>query len=483
MCGVAGSWRPDVQTDGEPDPWVEEALDRIAYRGPDARDTIQWTAATHGHVRLAILDLDHRSDQPYLYGGVILSYVGELWNFEELRSWLHNQHGYQFRTEGDTEVVAAMMNHALKSGTGPGAALRMMDGQFALAVTESLTGRTWVARDRMGEVPLYLHEEGGNLFDASRIRWASERRCFGEQASEAVPVPAGACWQLGDAPDYFYDLRLVAGQRGVVRDVERVRELVSIAVKKRLRSDVPVAFLCSGGLDSGMILQEVAKQLYDRVTAYVAAMPGHPSPDLKAARRLCGELSVDLVEVAVPEPDLLDIRYAIEAIEIPMKTQVEIAWPCLHLARRISEDGFKVVLSGEGADELFGGYGNQVIQGKDDRTWRDARLASMEKMARGNCVRTNKVFMRHGVEPRLPFLDHELVAAVLPLGLKGCPAHKKLLKDAAEGVLPSYIIDRPKVTFQEGAGVSAVTEELLRGQQIRTYNQLAKELFGGITRG
>lgn len=480
MCGIAGTWRPNAAVSR--DPWVEEALDRIAHRGPDARGEHTWGPASHGHVRLSVLDLNERSNQPFQYGVTLLSYVGELWNYVELRDWLENTHGMSFSTTGDTEVVAALVDHALASGLGPGAAVRMMDGQFAFAVTQCTDGRTWLVRDRLGEVPLYVQEQDGNLFDATQIRWASERRCFAGDAADVRPVPAGCVWELGSVPDYYYDLRLVAGKRGVVRDVELVRSLVQDAVAKRLVADVPVAFLCSGGLDSSMILDYVARVTPD-VTAYIAAMPGYPSADLKAARRVCGGYGVTLVEVPVAPPDLLSVRRAIDAIEIPMKAQVEIAWPCLHLAERIREDGFKVVLSGEGADELFGGYGNQAIQGTDDRKWRDARRDSVEKMSRGNCVRTNKVFMRYGVEPRLPFMDVELVEAVLPLGLRGCPPHKGLLKDAARGLVADWVIDRPKLTFQGGAGVSEHLERVLGGKQVKTYNAIAKELFGGITRG
>lgn len=483
MCGIVGSFHPATD---DLDPWVDDALGQIAHRGPDYRASVTWMAATHGHVRLSILDPHPRSHQPFIYGGVMLSFVGELWNYRQLRERLEGM-GWVFQTEGDTEVMAALLNFALGSGEPAGEVLpevlREMDWMGAFAVTESLTGRTWLARDPLGEVPLYLLEQDGSLFDSAGVRWSSERRVFGQQAAEATPVPAGSVWQLGGGiPDFYWEPERAAHKR-VVKDSRRVHALLREATLKRLQADVPIAYLCSGGLDSAYVLSLVAQERTD-VVAYVAAMPGYPSADLKAARRFCEQAGVELREVSVRPPwHEEDVIQAIETIELPMKAQVEIAWPCLALAKRISADGFKVVLSGEGADELFGGYGNLARKAVTDTQWRQARVAAVAKNARANCVRTNKVFMRFGVEARLPFMDRALTEYVLPLGVKGCPPHKGLLKEAARGWVPDWVIDRPKVTFQGGSGMDVAMEDLLGGDVVRTYNRLSRELFGAITRG
>lgn len=481
MCGLAGSFRRDG--DGE-DLWVDGALTTIAHRGPDARGIVTWTAATHGHVRLAVLDLEERSNQPFVYGGVLLSYNGECWNYRSLRRLLEAT-GRKFRTEGDTEVMAALIDWKLSEGQSVADAMVMVDGQFALAVTESVSGRTWLARDRLGEVPLYVLEPcEPSLFvrEDWQIRWASERKVFGARAAEAWALPAGTVMALPDGPPkpfWSLPLRLT---NSPVRPAELL-EYLMMAVERRLQSDVPVAFLSSGGLDSSLIMRLTQATGAD-VIAYTAEMGG-PNPDSSAAAMICSDLGVELRVVQVPHPSEAPwwIDATIGTIEIAMKAQVEIGWPCLFLANQIREDGFRVVLSGEGADELFGGYGNLARKATGDAEWMSARRASVEKMARGNCVRTNKSFMKYGVEARLPFLDYRLVEAVLPCSRQACPPGKGLLKEAARILgLPAWVIDQPKRTFQGAVGTLAAADELFDGGQVKAYNDMARELFGGLPR-
>lgn len=462
ICGIAGSWHA-------PDFDVEAALRRIGHRGPDAMHVLNvtGTGVVHGHVRLAIMDLDMRSDQPFVYGDTVLSYVGETWNYAQLREELE-AHGSSFQTTGDTEVVAAMLD---RFGTD---ALTLLDWQGAMAWTRH--GETFLARDRFGEVPLYVREEGESLFGGGTT-WASERRALD---GESWAMPPGTFYSAGGGLTSYYDppsrpVTWALGSQIVLR-------LVDEAVSKRLMADVPVAFLCSGGLDSSLILSLVRGRTKN-VVAYVAALEGRESEDLRAAIDVCDFLGVELRQVILPDPIDADIERCVDSIEIPMQTQVEISYPCLELARRISADGFKVVLSGEGADELFGGYGNLMRHAGSDRAWVDARAAAVAKQARGNFVRTNKTFMRHGVEARLPFVDRALVEAVLPLGVAACPPGKALLKDAARGRVPDSVIDRDKATFQGASGVSAATIGRYGQSRIGHYNEVARAQLGALPIG
>jgi asparagine synthase (glutamine-hydrolysing) len=187
------------------------------------------------------------------------------------------------------------------------------------------------------------------------------------------------------------------------------------------------------------------------------------STDLQAARRLCRHLDVPLREIAIPRPAADDFEAAAAAIEIPSKAQIEIAALCIPLARAIAADGFKACLSGEAADEIFGGYGNMCIKGSraDDAGWRQIRMAAVEKMARGNFVRCNKAFMAAGVECRLPFIETALVETALAMSKAECPPGKKALKRAALGIVPEWIVKRPKDTFQGGAGVDRAAAAVL----------------------
>jgi asparagine synthase (glutamine-hydrolysing) len=171
----------------------------------------------------------------------------------------------------------------------------------------------------------------------------------------------------------------------------------------------------------------------------------------------------------------------VTTIEIASKAQVEIALLCLPLAQCIAADGFKACLSGEAADELFGGYGNMCIKAAvaNDPDWRNIRLAQLEKMSRGNFVRCNKVFLAYGVECRLPFMERGLVESVLSMGKRQCPPGKKLLKDVARGLLPAEVVNRPKETFQGGSGIAEAAGRIL-ANPTKYYNAEVRRVFGSL---
>lgn len=347
------------------------------------------------------------------------------------------------------------------------------DGMFALAWTNQQG--TYVARDRFGKVPLYWLRERTLLGEWAA--WSSERKGFGVFAGDAVAVPPGTTIEVstGQWVDWYGG----PGRDGGGRETgsESVRDMLTRGVRRRLVSDVPVCCLISGGLDSALILRVVREQM-PGVVAYHAYRDA-ASSDLMAARRLAAEWEVPLVEVPVGDPTLTDVRDAVRAVEVPMKAQVEIALLCLPLAREIQRGGFRVVLSGEAADEVFGGYGNLARKSGSDEHWRDARVAAVEKMARGNFCRVNKVFMAYGVEGRLPFMEREMVERVLALGVKDCPPGKGLLKEAARGLVPDWVISREKETFQGAGGMISACASLFPSP-VRAYNQIARDEFGMV---
>jgi asparagine synthase (glutamine-hydrolysing) len=248
-------------------------------------------------------------------------------------------------------------------------------------------------------------------------------------------------------------------------------------VALRLVADAPLCCLVSGGLDSSLILALAKKDKPD-VVAYTAKID-EASPDLIAARRICQELEVPLVEVAVEPPDAAALSQAVRAIELDSQAQVEIAALCLPLAQAIASDGFKACLSGEAADELFGGYGNMCIAASrvGDAGWRDIRVKQLDKMARGNFVRCNKAFMAHGVECRLPFMHRPLVESVLSMGKADCPPGKKLLKGIASAVLPEWVGKRTKETFQGASGAAAAATRAVPNRR-RFYTAELRNAYG-----
>lgn len=450
MCGIAGSIggrRSDVQI----------MLARIKHRGPDGDGIFDHGGVIHGHVRLSLVDLSSASAQPFRRAGSTLSFNGEVWNFKELRQQLIAQ-GESFATTGDTEVLSAMLNrHGLDC-------LNQIDGMFAFAWS-SAAGKHWLVRDSFGKVPLYVSKL------STGYRWASERKAF-KRGFQAIPVPPGHAFNLVTGEwKRWYD---IPPKEACSSD--RVLKLIQEGVAKRLDADAPVCCLISGGLDSSMILA-VAKELRKDIVAFTAVFD-KTSDDAKSARRLCAELSVPLIEVLV-EFNEAAILEALQAIEISSKAQIEIATLCLPLAKRVQQEGFKACLSGEAADELFGGYGNFCIQAskETDEGIVALRKEQLAKMARGNFVRCNKAFMAHGVECRLPFMEQRLVEAAVQLGKAESRPGKVLLKEACHNLLPQWVLKRQKDTFQGGSGMA---DEIAKHyfSPIKFYNSELKKLFG-----
>lgn len=430
-------------------------LDRISHRGPDGRGI----KGMHGHVRLSLVDLSDASAQPFELCGSILSFNGEIWNHNELRKELQ-QAGVVFRTTGDTEVLAAMLDRYGIS------CLNRLDGMFAFSWT-SRHGESWVVRDSFGKVPMYVAKTKHGFM------WASERKAFTWMVVPlAIPPGHAFCVDSGKWLKWY---SLPSPEPTSSIDVLK---MLDDGVKKRLSADAPVCCLISGGLDSSLVLA-LAKRQNKNVVAYTAYY-NDQSDDLKSAIRICDELGVDLVKVKV-KVDTHELLDAILSIEIASKAQIEIAVLCLPLAERIRADGFKACLSGEAADELFGGYGNFCIKasGVDDAGVVELRKELLAKMSRGNFIRCNKVFMAKSIECRLPFMEQRLVERTIQLGKKESPVNKKLLKAAAVGILPNWVINRKKDTFQGGSGVADKVAAIIRNPKL-FYNSESRKLFGYI---
>lgn len=448
MCGIAGAHRSAWD--------VGAAVARIRHRGPDGSGTAQEGATVHGHVRLALLDLTDASAQPFRYRDGLLTFNGEVWNYRELRDELRAL-GHEFRTTGDTEVLAAAL------WQWGAAALQRLDGMFAFAWTSGAL--SMLARDQFGKVPLYVKRSG------AAFEWASERKAWGfGHGAAAAPLPPASWLDLNTARVSVY-YRLPERADG------DVLALLDRGVRKRLVADAPLCVLISGGLDSAAVLTLATRAKRD-VVAYTAKLDDNAT-DLRAARQLCREMSVPLREVPVAPPTAEAIERAAQCIEIPSKAQTEIAALCIPLAERIARDGFKACLSGEASDELFGGYGNMAIAASQPgASWRKIRTDQLAKMARGNFVRCNKAFMAAGVECRLPFMETQLVEHVIGLDKRECPPGKGALKSALRGVVPEWVIRRPKETFQGSSGMADACARVIASPQM-FYNATIRRAFGG----
>lgn len=444
MCGIVGSFGADPEC-------VRRGRDALRHRGPDALGLTTLGDVTLGHARLAILDLDPRSDQPFTHGRTTIAFNGEVWNHAALRAELEAD-GRTFSTTGDAEVLAAALDAWGED------ALPRLEGMFAVAWTSDGGATLRLARDRFGEVPLHVTR-------ARPFLCASEIK--GLLAAGADPSTIG---QLGPGrvlvvtkdsatERAWHDEPAAPVPTTLEEAAAQLRADVEAGVRERLIADVPVAVLVSGGIDSAAIAWHTRAMLPDLV-AFTAVMDPR-SRDLRCARELAGALELPLVEVPVVAPSADDLAATVRAIEQPSKAQVEIAWPCLALARAVRASGARVVLSGEGSDELWASYG-MSYHGVQRLGWHAYRKRLFLDQARKNFPRTNKAFMTAGVEPRLPFLNSALVAHALglPEGAvrRGSSRPKAIMQEAYRGLLPRAIIDRPKLAFQDGLGMKTAAQ-------------------------
>lgn len=435
MCGLIGGQLPAQQ--------VEAALPLIDHRGPDAAGVEQVGPWALGHTRLAIVDLDARANQPMTRGSVVVTFNGEVWNHRDLRSVVP-----ELVTESDTEVLAWVL-----AGHPVDEALGMLHGMFALAWSDGTD--VLLARDLYGEIPLHV----GRTRTGAWV-WASELHAL--LALGAVPgtvrwVEPGTYWRITPDGDASITYWRPAWGGPAAGSPARLRQLLAEACDDRAMGDVPVACLLSGGIDSSVVAFELAKHI-DELVLYTA-VHDPKSPDLTAAREVAEVLACPLIEVPVKPPTADDLAAVIATIEMPHKAQVEIAWACMGLADALAADGVKVVLSGEGSDELWASYGRSHF-GIEKDGWYGYRQGTFLGQHRKNFARCNKVFMRRGIECRLPFLHGPLVAEAMTWTREsvefspswgGRARQKAILGAAYEDVLPERVVRRPKLAFQTGA--------------------------------
>jgi asparagine synthase (glutamine-hydrolysing) len=375
MCGIAG-----ILLKSAPATAVDEArrvlaaLDRLRHRGPDDQGFCRSHGLLLGHRRLSILDLSPAGHQPMETGDgrFVCSLNGEIYNYLELRQELALQ-GYPFRTGTDTEVLLAAFAHWGAD------CLRRFRGQFAFAMWDRSTSRLWLARDRVGEKPLYYWRDGERCVFASEIKALLELMPATPALSpdslnaylhyqfviepdtplEGVrKLPAGHLLEIAadrwdDGPRPYWDLASVAPADG--EPVERLRHALESAVTLTLRSDAPVGLALSGGLDSG-IIAALASRTRPDLTAFTVGYPGRHDFDERAqAKELSASLGIPWHSAELRTEDFVDFFPALVALMDEPVADVA-AYGHFAVSRLAREHGIKVLLTGIGGDELFFGY-------------------------------------------------------------------------------------------------------------------------------
>jgi len=448
MCGiaVAVNWKDAEET-------VRRLIAGITHRG-DITDPIitpgkDFAMATR---RLRIVDAAHGAQpQASFDGRLLISFNGEIYNHVELRQELEKL-GIRFRTESDTEVLV----NALQVWGAQ--AFKRFAGMYAFVAVDTQTGEFLAARDPFGVKPLYLVQQGARFLFCSEIKPLLDA-C---PTSEVMLLPPGYLLTRNFCRQ-FYQLP-PSGSKPA--SAETLDTLLADAVTKRLPPGLPVAGLFSGGIDSTLVMH-YARRHRPEMPGYIIA--GRDAPDYRYAKAYADQTGLDMREVQFdahsPEtlPLLETVAQNVEAFESA------IIRPSLYahlISQRIHEDGFRVALCGEGADELFAGYGPlEHAFAQSTALGRHVQEQCLSMMHRANLQRVDRCSMRFELEIREPFLDLAVVEHALGLDASallkitdGLPSGKQPLRalyDLYPDALPATIRDRRKVHFDEGAGIAS----------------------------
>ncbi len=460
MCGIVAILDVKAQTKA----LREKALrmsQKIRHRGPDWSGVYCGGSAILAHERLSIVDPES-GGQPLFSPDrkQILAVNGEIYNHQDIRRRYAGH--YDFQTGSDCEVILALYR---EKGID---FLEDLSGIFAFVLYDEERDEFLIARDPIGVIPLYIgYDDNGMVYVASELK-ALEGQC---ERYEPF-LPGHYYWSKQPGMQRYY--RRDWMQYDAVKDndasVEAIRDALESAVKRQLMSDVPYGVLLSGGLDSSVISaiaekysemriedDSQTKAYWPRLHSFAVGLKG--APDLAKARLVADHIGTVHHEINYTIQEGLDaIRDVIYYIETYDVTTVRASTPMYLLARVIKSMGIKMVLSGEGADEIFGGYlyFHKAPMAKD---FHEETVRKLSKLHLYDCLRANKSLSAWGVEGRVPFLDKEFLDVAMRTNPKAkmCPGQtieKKIVREAFAELLPEEVAWRQKEQFSDGVGYS-----------------------------
>lgn len=460
MCGIVSIFNIKEQT-----PELRQKALRmsgkIRHRGPDWSGIYCGGAAILAHERLAIVDPES-GRQPLFSPDKkqVLAVNGEIYNHQSIRR--RYQDRFQFQTGSDCEVILALYR---ERGDG---FLDELDGIFAFALYDVERDEYLIARDPIGVIPLYYgYDKEGRLYVASELK-ALEGQCD----SYSVFPPGHVLTKCDAKPRRYYERDWFSYDS--VKDnpasVDELREALEASVRRQMMSDVPYGVLLSGGLDSSIISAVAQKYAGNRVEtggkeaawwprlhSFAVGLRG--APDLLKARLVAEHIGTVHHEINYTIQEgldaLSDVVYFTETYDV---TTIRASTPMYLLARVIKSMGIKMVLSGEGADEIFGGY-LYFHKAPSARAFHEETVRKLSKLYLYDCLRANKSLAAWGVEGRVPFLDTEFLDVAMRINpvAKMCPGsvmEKKILREAFSSLLPQEVAWRQKEQFSDGVGYS-----------------------------
>ena len=478
MCGIVGIFQIKQQTE-ELRTKALKMSQKLRHRGPDWSGIYVGGSTILTHERLSIVD-PQSGGQP-LYSPnrkQVLAVNGEIYNHQNIRSrYVGN---YEFQTGSDCEVILALYRdkgiHFLEE----------LNGIFAFALYDEERDEFLIARDAIGVIPLYIGKDyNGLLYVASELK-ALEGFC-----DEYEPfLPGHYYWSREGEMRRWYnrDWMKYEAVKNNESSMTRLHDALEAAVRRQLMSDVPYGVLLSGGLDSSVISAIAKKHAELRVEtdnqseawwpqlhSFAVGLKG--SPDLVKAREVAEHIGTVHHEIHYTIQEGLDaIRDVIYYVETYDVTTVRASTPMYLLARVIKSMGIKMVLSGEGADEVFGGY-LYFHKAPNAEAFHEETVRKLNKLYLYDCLRANKSLSAWGVEGRVPFLDTEFLDVAMRLNPidKMCPGttiEKRIVREAFGELLPESVAWRQKEQFSDGVGYSwidtlkAITSKAVSDEQM-----------------
>ncbi len=460
MCGIVGIFNVREQSEALRRKALEMSR-KIRHWGPDWSGIWCGGSAVLAHERLSIVD-PKSGGQPLLApdGKQVLAVNGEIYNHQDIRRRYAGK--YEFQTGSDCEVILALYRDK-----GPDF-LEELSGIFAFALYDAEKDAFLIARDPIGVIPLYIG------FDADgKVYVASELKALEGQCDRYEPfLPGHLYWsrEPGQKRWYTRDWMEYEAVKDGPASTLAVREALMDAVKRQLMSDVPYGVLLSGGLDSSVIsaiaekysamrIEDDSKTRawWPRLHSFAVGLKG--APDLDKARLVAEHIGTVHHEINYTIQEGLDaLRDVIYFTETYDVTTIRASTPMYLLARVIKSMGIKMVLSGEGADEIFGGY-LYFHKAPSAREFHEETVRKLSKLHLYDCLRANKSLSAWGVEGRVPFLDKEFLDVAMRLNpaIKMCPGatiEKKIVREACADLIPAEVAWRQKEQFSDGVGYS-----------------------------
>lgn len=459
MCGIVCAF--DLKQKSEDlRPQILEMAKTIRHRGPDWSGIYSDEKAILAHERLAIVD-PASGKQPLFSPDkkLVLAANGEIYNHRKLRKKFPD---YAFQTESDCEVILALYQ---EKGAD---FLDEMNGIFGFAIYDTEKDEYFVARDHMGIIPLYIGwDQYGTFYVASELK-ALEGTC-----TKIELFPPGHYMSSKDGKFvqwYQRDWTDYDAVKENETNIAEIKEALEAAVHRQLMSDVPYGVLLSGGLDSSVV-SAIAKKYaqkriesgdekeawYPQTHSFAVGLEG--SPDLAAAQKVADYIGTIHHEIKFTIQEGLDaikdVIYNIETYDI---TTIRSSTPMYLMARVIKSMGIKMVLSGEGADEIFGGY-LYFHKAPNAREFHEETVRKLDKLHMYDCLRANKSLAAWGIEGRVPFLDKEFIDVAMRINPKdkminGERMEKWVVRKAFEEMLPESVAWRQKEQFSDGVGYS-----------------------------